>query len=247
MQERYEYYKRNTNSVYSSVQMIRNMPDYLCFDERYLEFDLIPNLGLNDESLNEQPQGLSRFYGSGLHLWQYPNQLSKYLVWLAHNAKSITSYMEIGCRWGGTFILIMEWLKKIGCTLDFGVAVDLIPPTPFINEYMKICSSPVFYFNGHSTSSEFLNFHNKKLPEMVFIDGDHSMFGVMSDHVLVRKSANIIVHHDVCSIACPETTLFWSYLKNTEDNFDNFSFIDQYDSVNGSFLGIGVLKRKGTP
>lgn len=244
MDPRYDYYGRIVESVGSAVHAIQDIPLELCFNEKLIEHELIPRLGLNDEILNEQPPELEAFFGSGLHLWQYPNQFSKYLVWLSYNAKHITSYMEIGCRWGGTFIVVMEWLKKIGCNLQFGVAVDMIDPTPFIEEYTKLSSVPVLYFKGSSNSENFRSYFNTCRPDMVFIDGDHSMYGVMNDHLIVRKSANLIVHHDIVSIACPETTLFWNYIKQTEDHFDHSEFIDQYESVNGSFLGIGVLKRR---
>jgi len=201
-------------------------------------------LGLNNEMLHEQPSELSKYFGTGLHLWQYPNQLSRYLVWLAFNAKHVKSYMEIGCRWGGTFILITEWLKKIGARLDYAVAVDPIEPTPFIKRYMDISGIPIVYRNEMSTAPEFRKYYDACRPEFVFIDGDHTMLGVMNDHLLARKSAKIIVHHDVTSQACPDTTLFWSYVRTAEDAFEFAEFTDQYDSVKGSFLGIGVLKRR---
>ena len=186
---------------------------------------------------------MNPYFGTGLHLWQYPNQLSKYLTWLAFNASSVRIYMEIGCRWGGTFILVCEWLRKIGAPLEYAVAVDPIPSTPFLSRYAEISAIPIIYKEMLSTAPEFKNFAMSIKPEMVFIDGDHSMAGVMNDHALARRFAKIIVHHDVQSQVCPATTLFWSYLKLAEENFTASEFIDQYASVNGSFLGLGALKR----
>ena len=56
-------------------------------------------------------------------IWQYPNQFSKYL-YLLSNYK-INSYIEIGCRWGGTFVLTNEFLKKHN-TIIKSVAIDII-------------------------------------------------------------------------------------------------------------------------
>lgn len=79
---------------------------------------------------------------------------------------------------------------------------------------------------------------------MVFIDGDHPLHGVTYDHLMVRKQAGIIVHHDISSQACAGTTLFWNYIKQAESEFEAWDFTQQYESVDGHFLGVGVLKRR---
>lgn len=140
--------------------------------------------------------------------------------------------------------MVNEWLKRIGAPIEFSLAIDPIPLTPFMRRYIEISSHPIHYIENLSTSSEVTNYLLTSKPEMVFIDGDHSMKGVMFDHLLVRKTANIIVHHDIFSQACPDTALFWSYLKEAESNFEFIEFTDQYESVHGNFLGIGVLKAK---
>ena len=244
MIEKYQYYSSIVSAVDEAIEKIKILDQKLCFDVAFLENDLIPNLGLNDEVLNEQPAELAKFFGKGLHLWQYPSQLARYLVWISHNAKTIKNYTEIGCRWGGTFILINEWLKKIGAPLEFSLAIDPIEPTPFIKRYIELCETPVVYIQNYSTSEEVGGYLKTIRPEMIFIDGDHSMRGVMFDHLLVREAAKIIVHHDVNSQSCPDTSLFWSYIQLAETGFNNYTFADQYDSVDGTFLGIGVLKRK---
>ena len=134
------------------------MDQKLCFDVKFLENELIPSIGLNNENLNEQPAELAKFFGKGLHLWQYPSQLAKYLVWIANNANSIKNYTEIGCRWGGTFILINEWLKKIGAPIESSIAIDPIEATPFIKRYIEICDTPVVYLQNFSTSPEVVDY-----------------------------------------------------------------------------------------
>jgi cephalosporin hydroxylase len=242
--DRYEYYSQIVDAVESTIRNIQGLDRKKCFDTQYLEKTFIPEIGLNNEFLHEQPAELSAYFGKGLHLWQYPSQMSKYLVWLAHNAKHIRKYMEIGCRWGGMFIVISEWLKKIGAPLECAIALDPIEPTPFIEKYIEISDIPVVYLQSLSNSKEAVEYVETARPDMLFIDGDHSINAVMFDHILARKTSNIIVHHDICSQACPGSTLFWSYLRQAETDFEHFEFIDQYPSVNGNFLGIGVLKRK---
>lgn len=242
--ERYSYYEKLVDQVQVTIEAIRRLDRRHIIDAEFLERTFIPSLGLNNEMLNEQPPELGAYFGKGLHLWQYPNQLSKYLVWLSYNARSTKRYMEVGCRWGGTFILITEWLKKIGAPLEMAIAVDPIDPSPFIRKYVEVSDIPVHYLRDLSTSARVKDYYDSARPDMVFIDGDHSIEGVMLDHLLVRKAASIIVHHDIMSQACPGTTLFWKYVRSAEDSFDAFEFVDQYPSVGGSYLGIGVLKRK---
>ena len=241
------YYARLVDEVDRAVDLIRDVSDHDRFNVDYLEHTLIPALGLNNESLTEQPPELSQYFGTGLHLWQYPNQLAKYLAWLAKNATGVRSFLEIGCRWGGTFILVNEWLKRIGAPIEKSVAIDPIPVTPFMMRYIEISSTPVIYKECFSTDPAFGIFCADFKPEMVFIDGDHGLACVMNDHLLFRESAKIIVHHDVSSNACPETSLFWNYVSNAETEFTARAFTDQYASVSGSFLGIGALVRRSLP
>lgn len=243
MLEKYQHYETLVGEVENTIAKIRALPLARCYDTQYLEHEFIPSLGLNNESLEQQPAELGPYFGKGLHLWQYPSQLAHYLVWLAHSARDISTYSEIGCRWGGTFILVNEWLKKIGAPLEFSLAVDPIDPTPFVKKYIEISSTPVHYIKNFSTSQEVIDYMSMLKPEMVFIDGDHTLQGVMFDHLLVRKTASIIVHHDIASQACPGTSVFWSYVKQAESDFYAWEFTQQYASVSGNFLGIGALKR----
>jgi hypothetical protein len=247
MEKLYAYYENISTSVDETIAKVRELEKSKCFDIDFLEHSFIPSLGLNNEMLNEQPKELEPYFGKGLHLWQYPAQLARYLVWLAHNGREIKNYTEIGCRWGGTFILVNEWLKKIGAPLEFSLAIDPIEPTPFIKRYIDISDRPVHYMMNLSTSHKVADYFSYFNPDMVFIDGDHTLMGVMNDHLLVREKARIIVHHDIYSQACPDTTLFWNYIKQAESEFSATQFIDQYESVNGHFLGIGALKRKNKP
>ena len=247
--DRYQRFADLAPFVRDAIGTITALSPAQRLDVAFLEREFIPALGLNDELLHEQPPELAPSFGRGLHLWQYPNQLAPYLAWLARNASGISSYMEIGCRWGGMFILVAEWLRHSGAELRTVIALDPIAPTPFISTYFDLLQEqagiePV-YIQDFSTSP-LVGAHVDRLkPDFVFIDGDHSLRGAMQDHLLVRSHASIIVHHDIRSQACPDTTLLWKALKEFEaPGFDAFEFISQYPSVNGSFLGIGAMKRR---
>jgi hypothetical protein len=242
------------SAVSEAAAAIAGLTQTQCGDARFLEHELIPILGLNDEILHEQPQEFSARFGTGLHIWQYPNQLAGYLVWLSRNVAEVTSYVEIGCRWGGMFILLCEWIQKNGGSLRSVTAVDLIEPSPLIDTYFRLLhdrsasgGSPIetTYLRDFSTSPAVAQAMDRIRPDFAFIDGDHLLRGALADHMLIRKHAKIISHHDIFSQAWPETTFLWETLKELERrDFEFFDFVDQYPSVKGHFLGIGAMKRK---
>lgn len=63
----------------NEIEIIRSTEFENLIDVNYLENQLIPRLGFNNENLTEQPEIVRSNIG-GLRIWQYPNQFSKYLV-----------------------------------------------------------------------------------------------------------------------------------------------------------------------
>lgn len=230
------------DNILQLKKIIDNLDDKTINNINFLEQELIPSLGLNDEILNEQPKELSAFYGKGLHLriWQYPNQFSKYLGLLFNHRNKIKSYLEIGCRNGGTFSLTCEYIKP----LNNAVAVDIIDATETIAEYVNQ-TSWASYMKIDSHSKEFIDFLNKNFFDLIFIDGDHSYNGVKQDAEITRDKCNIQVFHDISSDVCPGVVSYWNEIKQYHsDIYDFFEFTDQYESVAGNYLGIGVAIRK---
>lgn len=202
--------------------------------------------GLNDEILNEQPPELAEYFGTGygLKIWQYPNQFVSYLLFLSKYSENINSYLEIGCRYGGTFIFTNEFLNKLKFTKIKSVACDIIDYPSNLIEYTKINDNANYYcFNSHSIGFE--NFLEDKYFSLVLIDADHSYESVKKDTELLLDRTDIIVLHDIVSDACPGVVKYWSEFKSTYSTIFNFyEFVDQYSSVNGSFLGIGCAVKK---
>ena len=210
-------------------------------NNNYLE-KLIIKLGFNTEILKEQPQ-IVKDNGGGLLIWQYPNQFSKYLCLLKE--QNINSYIEIGCRWGGTFVLTNEYLKMFN-DINKSVAVDIID-SPVLN--YCISNDETLFIKMNSRSQEFKNYMNNNYFDLIFIDGDHSYGGVKSDYEITKNSGKIFVFHDIISDACPGVVKFWNELKNNEnDTYNFFEFIEQYEDVwnntRRKFLGVGVAIKK---
>jgi len=204
--------------------------------------NLIVKLGFNTEILREQPK-IVRDNGGGLLIWQYPNQFSKYLSLL--RKQNITSYIEIGCRWGGTFVLTTEYLKIFN-TISKSVAVDIID-SPVLN--YCILNNETQFLKINSQSPEFKNYMNTNYFDLIFIDGDHSYHGVKHDYEISKNSGNIFVFHDIVNDMCAGVVQFWNELKINENNtYDFFEFIEQYEDVwnntHQKFLGIGVAIKK---
>ncbi len=228
---------RNLNI--SSINRTNEMEEFLC-----------SVVGLNNESLHQQPSELTSFFGKGLHLWQYPNQLSSFLLNEAENLKSVNRYIEIGSRWCGTFILISEILYKLNPDLKEVIAVDVIEQPRVLTLYAKYLNENggpklTYSMNGSEFLREFCHKENQRT--LCFIDGDHSLEGVMRDHEIAVNISEMIVHHDVYSDATPQIRRFWNFIQTLQSQEWNFrEYVQQYNSVSGNYLGIGFMIRKNT-
>ncbi len=195
--------------------------------------NFLPTLGMNNENLNEMPPHLSEYYGKGLKFWQYPNQFNKYLKYL--HGKKINSYLEIGCRWGGTFILTSEFLKISSPNVNL-FCCDIIDMSETLKEYSSLQEFKFLKMSSFTLNRDVID----QDIDLILIDGDHSYEGVKKDfEVSLQFNPKYVVFHDIVSSVCPGVVNFWNEIKN---NYTHFEFTEQYESVNGDFLGLGVIE-----
>lgn len=223
------------------VDRIRNESLEKLKDPSYLEYKLLPELGLNDRHLNQYPSQLHPYCGIGIDSWQYPNQFSKYLHHLGN--QNIKSYVEIGCHKGGTFIITVEYLSRFN-ELEACLAVDNWP-REIMAQYAKL-RPEVTYLTTSSQSSEFYDEYLKRHWDLVLIDGDHSYKGATDDYNLIKDRANFIAFHDIVNSLCPGTQQIWADMKKTYSPDQMYQWCDQYDEVllrmRGSIMGIGLVQ-----
>lgn len=219
---------------------LRHTPLSHLKDVTYLEHVLLPKLGLNDEVLREFPEHLYPWCGTGLRSWQYPCQFARYLVYMS--VRSIRNYAEIGVRYGGTFIITVEYLRRFNA-ISLAYAVD-IEPAPILLAYAAR-HPEVVYDVRSSRSDETVCRLQERQWDLVMIDGDHSRDGCWSDYEHVHRNARLIALHDICSDSCPGVVDVWQDIRTATPKEHLTEFVDQYEEVadrtHGRFLGIGVV------
>lgn len=234
---------------WSTLRSLRAQPIDLCRVALVREHDRAPlsdisavealllRLGLNDEGLRELPPALHAHCG-GLRIWQYPTQLSKYLVQLSR--LGVRSYLEIGVRHGGSFVATVEYLDRFA-TLDFAVGVDVID-CPSMADYGALHPRVQFW----QTSSRSADFARRLdalgAVDLVFIDSHHEEAQCREELALLLPRASMLALHDIANIGCPDIGRVWSDLKHAGD-FACFEFVDQYPGL-GPFMGIGLAVRR---
>lgn len=226
------------------IKVIKNSSPEGLKEEKYLS-DLLLKLGMNNENLTEIPKELHKYCGYGFKYWQYPNQFSKYLIFLSNY--KITSYLEIGVRHGGTFIITLEYLMKLNNTIKEAIGIDIDNSVPLV-EYSRV-KSFVKYLKIDSSSLQFKNIINNKKFDLVLIDGNHDENYCRNDYLIFKNISNIIVFHDVASDACPGVIKVWNEIKkNYNYLYEFYEFVDQYldfyNQYKKKYFGIGIAVRK---
>ena len=231
-------------TIIESIQLVKDF-DFKSATQEDIE-RILPSFGMNNEYLEEMPKEFDSSYGWGIKFWQYPNQFSKFLTFLKN--KKIDSYLEIGCRWGGTFIIINELLKRYNSYV-ISHALDIIPPSQILDTYQNEFEGRRFFYHEIDSHSphlyKVLSGHDYFKPDvrfdMIFIDGCHSYNCVKNDyHTSLIMGAKFIIFHDIVSDATVGNKIAWEEIKRNHKK--TYEFTDQYDSVCGSFLGIGVVE-----
>jgi len=220
-------------------QSIENLKDQQSVEQ------LLLSLGLNDENLNEFPKELYTFCGYGLRHWQYPKQFAPYLIHLSQY--SIQSYLEIGVRHGGTFLITVNYLKKFNA-IQRAFAIDIVKNNVLQNYCTQ--TATLQFLQMDSNSKEFKNFIElEQRIDLVLIDGNHEETYCRKDFETVRNHANLIAFHDIVSDACSGVRKVWKEVKSKyAKEYEFYEFTEQYDSIqrrtDQSFLGIGLVIRK---
>ena len=197
--------------------------------------------------ITQHPRNVAGEYAAyGLRISRYPRQFGAYVAFLAAGPL-VTSYLEIGCRWGGAFVFTVEVLGRLGEASggvgadDFrALAIDKWQEPLLLQEYAKGAAARFLKLDpAGAPFAELL----AKTPmwDLVLIDGDHSYDGVRRDFDLVRnRTTRYIVLHDIASDepSCVGVRRFW---REVRDQFETHEFVEQYDDVDGSYFGIGVI------
>ena len=205
---------------------------------------MLPELGLS-ASRTLVPEALQRHIGTGLWHWQHPKQFAPYLVHLS--SLPIRSYLEIGVKYGGTFVITVEYLSRLH-PIERALGVDA-----------NFCPSLVRY-HRMNPRAEFIQVNTREPSfrqrversggfDLVLIDGDHEEDGCRKDFEIVRPYANVLVFHDIVNQYTPGPGTVWREVKSRHaDEFEFHEYVDQYpevvQSLGKTVLGLGVAVRR---
>lgn len=226
--------------VAGAISLLRSASLRELRNEAFLREEFLLTLGLNGEVLEEFPERLYRWCGRGIRSWQYPIQFARFLTYLAE--KDIRSYVEIGVRFGGTFIIVVEYIRRFAdlyhaCSLD-------IQSTPIMEQYAQETAG-VEYRIGNSLSPQLRAFLGSASWDLAFIDGEHSYEGCATDFQSVRQRSKRIALHDISNMVCPGVRQVWQEIKHIVPGDRLFEATDQYKEVwerkQATYLGIGVV------
>jgi cephalosporin hydroxylase len=207
---------------------------------------LLPTLGLNDERVSEFPAELHGYAGKGLLHWQYPTQFAPYLIELSR--RNVRSYVEIGTRHGGTFVITVEYLRRFQ-NIEWALGID-IQPAKGLDAYAA--ADPVVDTAVMSSRGQRFRWTLKRHApiDLVLIDGDHSADAVRADFETVREHARLIAFHDIVNQLVPGVGAVWrEVVERYADDWEFLEFTAQYPEVVGHLghplLGIGLAMRRG--
>jgi cephalosporin hydroxylase len=231
-------------SIDEAILSVKNF-DFRASSQKEIE-EVLPTFGMNDEYLSEIPKIFEPYFGWGIKFWQYPNQFSKLLTFLKD--KDIDSYLEMGVRYGGTFIIINELLLKYQPYLE-SHALDIIPASDILHTYQTKYRDIRFWY--HQTESQSPHIFEtieggdyvtpyKKL-DLIFIDACHSYQCVKRDYYTsLMFGPKYIIFHDIANKSTKGARLAWNEIKRLHKK--THEFVDQYEGMQGSYLGIGVVE-----
>ena len=153
----------------------------------------------------------------------------------------LLNYLEIGCGAGASACLMLQRPNTNVTTIDTGVMVDQVIAIQNMDNHNPH-KNKFSYIKGDSHLPEIRECIEKKV-DILFIDGDHSFYGVISDfnlyQDLVLKGGYIIFDDYSHFIGCPE-------IKGAVDslNLEGYEIIGTIDNVLGA-RGVAENNTKG--
>ncbi len=196
--------------------------------------DLITRLGLNGEARDEWPVEVHGFLDTGLRIWQYPIQFAPFLLLLS--TLQVRSYLELGVRHGGSFVLTTEYLDRFS-RLDYSIGIDVLP-CPGIADFARI-NDRARFVQTNSLGPEFRSLVEEISPiDLVFIDSHHEEAQCLEEFARLDPHANMIALHDISNLGCPGIGRAWAQIKAC-DRRVCFEFTAQYPGL-GPLMGIGL-------
>jgi methyltransferase family protein len=133
---------------------------------------------------------------------QHPDELARFVELI--RSEAVTSYLEIGCKFGGTFTAVTRAMPK----KSRAVAVDLPAGSPHwpqskvslsaCVEQLKRVGYDTHLIWGDSTDAAVIEKVRKLGPfDLVLIDGGHTLPFVTSDWMHYGTMAKIVAFHDI--------------------------------------------------
>lgn len=135
---------------------------------------------------------------------QVPDELAAFVAFAVE--RGVRSYLEIGCRYGGTFEAVVGALAPgaRGVALDFpGGAFGDVASTEHLLGALRLLRRRGYLVDaifGPSSAPEVVERARRSAPfDLVLIDGDHSYAAVSRDLAIYGGMGRVVALHDIVS------------------------------------------------
>lgn len=221
------------------IEAIRGQEADTLRDPDRLEL-LIVELGLNDDGIEDFPRSLRPHCGRGLRIWQYPREFALYLSQLLR--LDVRSYIELGIRHGGTFVMTVECLSRCNVATS-ALGVDIMP-CPSMEAYERLNPSATFLCVS-TQSEEFEHALDRHGPfDAALIDANHDAEECRHEFRLLRDRCSVIAFHDIVNPDFPDVGQVWADVRELDD-FECHEYVSGYSEPHTP-MGIGLAIRRAS-
>jgi len=199
--------------------------------------ELMLELGLNDDGLQDFPEFLRAHCGTGLRIWQYPSEFSRYLAYVLK--LGVRSYLELGTRHGGTFVLTVECIDRCN-GLKSAIGIDIMQ-CPSMSEYAE-GNPKVEFLQVNTQSAEFrraIDEHGHF--DIALIDANHDEEECRKEFEFLKDRCSMVAFHDIANTEFPGVGIVWNDVR-TLDRYRCHEFISDYAEPHIP-MGIGLAVR----